>query len=333
MRIITRLGAAALSTGILITALAGVAVARTPPGSLDVHGSSTVAPISLAVSEDFAATNPNWGYFVGDEGTGDGFTQFFCVDNGDVADASRAIHEDEAALCGENGVDYVELKIGYDGLAVITSPQNPVECLNKYDLWALFGNESNGITTWQDAEAFAARDGLHDRLPRWRHRDHGAGHRVRARTTRSSSSPLARRPRSAASSPARATRCRRPTSARPTTSSSSRASRSSRPRSASSASPTRTTPATPSRSSQVDEGDGCVAASPETRGGRDVRPEPAALHLPRAEPPREQPGDRPLGRLLPVRRGHRNVSEVGYVQLPAEELQATRDAWSAATGG
>ena len=70
-------------------------------------------------------------------------------------DASRTIHEDEAALCAENGVEYAELKIGYDGLAVITSPENPIECLNKYDLWALFGAESNDITTWQDAEAFA----------------------------------------------------------------------------------------------------------------------------------------------------------------------------------
>ncbi len=30
--------------------------------------------------------------------------------------------------------------------------------------------------------------------------------------------------------------------------------------------------------------------------------------------------------------GLANVSEVGYVQLPADELEATRAAWAAATG-
>ena len=126
---------------------------------MDIHGSSTVAPISLAVSEAFSELNPGFGYFVGEEGTGDGFAQFFCVDNADISDASRQIKDEEAALCAENGVEYAELKIGYDGLAVITSPQNPIECLNKYDLWAIFGPESNDIKTWQDAGAFAAEMG------------------------------------------------------------------------------------------------------------------------------------------------------------------------------
>jgi phosphate transport system substrate-binding protein len=155
----TRFSVAALSTGLLITALAIPAAAQDVEGTVDIHGSSTVAPISLAVSETFAETNPGFGYFVGEEGTGDGFAQFFCVDNSDLSDASRAIKEEEASLCAENGVEYAELKVGYDGLAVITSPENPIECLNKYDLWAIFGTESNDITTWQDAGAFAAEMG------------------------------------------------------------------------------------------------------------------------------------------------------------------------------
>ena len=155
MRTSSRFGAAALSTGLLITAMALPAAAQDVEGIVDVHGSSTVAPISLAVSEDFAALNPGFGFTVGEEGTGDGFAQFFCVDNSDVSDASRAIKDSEAELCAENGVEFVELKVAFDGLAVITSPENPVECMTLADLYAVFGPESSGITTWQDAQAFA----------------------------------------------------------------------------------------------------------------------------------------------------------------------------------
>jgi phosphate transport system substrate-binding protein len=148
-----------------MTVTASGALAQDVEGIVDVHGSSTVAPISLAVSEDFAALNPGFGYTVGEEGTGDGFSQFFCVDNSDVSDASRPIREDEAALCAENGVEYTELKVAYDGLAVITSPQNPLECVTFADLYAVFGPESNGIATWQDAGAFAAELGSGTTFP------------------------------------------------------------------------------------------------------------------------------------------------------------------------
>jgi phosphate transport system substrate-binding protein len=165
MRTSTRLGAALISTTVLATAMAGPAFAQDVEGSVDIHGSSTVAPISLAVAEDFTALNQGFGYFVGDEGTGDGFANFFCVDNADISDASRPIKEEEAALCAESAVEFVELKVAFDGLAVITSPQNPLECVNLYDLYALFGPESNDIKTWQDAEAFAQELGSTSDFP------------------------------------------------------------------------------------------------------------------------------------------------------------------------
>jgi phosphate transport system substrate-binding protein len=165
MRTPTRFATAALSTAILVTAAAGSALAQDVEGSVEIHGSSTVAPISTAVAEEFAALNQGFGYFVGDEGTGDGFNDFFCVDAADISDASRAIKDSEAELCASSGVEYVELKIAYDGLAVITSPSNPVECLNLADLYALFGPESSEITTWQDAGAFAAELGSTTTFP------------------------------------------------------------------------------------------------------------------------------------------------------------------------
>lgn len=165
MRITTRFGAAALTATMLAAGTVGSTLAQDVEGIVDVHGSSTVAPISLAVSEDLIALNPGFGYTVGEEGTGDGFTGFFCVDNSDVSDASRAIKEEEAALCAENGVEFAELKIAFDGLAVITSPENPLECMNLIDIYAVFGPESNGITTWREAGAFAAELGSTTNFP------------------------------------------------------------------------------------------------------------------------------------------------------------------------
>jgi phosphate transport system substrate-binding protein len=142
-------------------------------GNVDIHGSSTVAPISNAVAEDVAAANPDFSYFVGDEGTGAGFSEFFCTGNSDISDASRKIRADdpakegdeEATKCAAAGVEYVELKVGFDGIAVITSVNNPIECLTFADLYALFGPESDTFANWNDAEALAHELGSTTDLP------------------------------------------------------------------------------------------------------------------------------------------------------------------------
>jgi phosphate transport system substrate-binding protein len=145
----------------------------TVEGNVDIHGSSTVAPISNAVAEELALGNPGFSYTVGDEGTGAGFADFFCVGQSDISDASRKIKPDdpavegdeEATICAANGVEYAELKIGYDGLAVITAAANPIECLTFADLYALMGPESDSVANWQDAQALATQLGSTSTLP------------------------------------------------------------------------------------------------------------------------------------------------------------------------
>ena len=159
MRTTPRLGAAARSAAMASAAFAGAAVAQDVEGTLEVHGSSTVEPISSLVSELLKESNPGFGFTVGGEGTGDGFAQFFCPGGSDISDASRPIKDSEAEACAENGVTWTELKIGYDGLAVLTNPANPLECVNFNDLYAIFGPESNDITTYEDATALAAELG------------------------------------------------------------------------------------------------------------------------------------------------------------------------------
>jgi phosphate transport system substrate-binding protein len=135
-------------------------------GNLDIHGSSTVAPISNYVAETFVESNPDLGYVVGDEGTGAGFNDFFCAGQSDISDASRAIKKEEAAACAAAGVTYAELKVAYDGLAVITSIQNTaVDCLTTADLYALMGPESDAVANWKDAQALATELGSTTTFP------------------------------------------------------------------------------------------------------------------------------------------------------------------------
>ena len=126
-------------------------------GFVSIHGSSTVEPITSAVAGAFADANAGFDYEVGGEGTGDGFASFFCTGDSDISDASRAINEEEAAECTDAGVEYSELQIGYDGITVMTSPDNAdVSCLSFLDLYALIGPESEGFTNWSDANDLAA---------------------------------------------------------------------------------------------------------------------------------------------------------------------------------
>jgi len=128
-------------------------------GSIVIAGSSTVAPISLAVTEAFVGLNPDIFYEVGDQGTGAGFSDYFCAGAADIADASRAIRDAEIEQCAAAGVEFSELKVAYDGLAVITSPENAIECLTTADLYALMGPESDAVANWKDAQTIATELG------------------------------------------------------------------------------------------------------------------------------------------------------------------------------
>lgn len=121
-------------------------------GKIAISGSSTVLPITTRVAEKFQQTNPDVSVSVDGPGTTDGFA-LFCAGNTQISDASRPIDPaEEVPLCKKNGVDFVELRIGIDGITVMTSPENnSVECLDFKDLYALIGPESQGFAKWSDA--------------------------------------------------------------------------------------------------------------------------------------------------------------------------------------
>ena len=59
-----------------------------------------------------------------------------------------------------NGITYTELEIAIDGLTVATSPANePITCLDVPALYALVGPESEGFANWSDATDLATEVG------------------------------------------------------------------------------------------------------------------------------------------------------------------------------
>lgn len=122
-------------------------------GSIAISGSSTVEPISGANAQKFSAENGEVSITVDGPGTGDGFA-LFCEGKTDISDASRPIKlNEEAPICEENDIEFIELKVGIDGISVLTSPENDqVTCLSFTDLYALLGPESEGFANWSDAD-------------------------------------------------------------------------------------------------------------------------------------------------------------------------------------
>jgi len=134
-------------------------------GEVNISGSSTVLPISTAAGEGFQDANSGATVNVDGPGTGDGFV-LFCDGETDISDASRQINEEEVAACEGNGIEYIELQIAYDGLTVMTNPNNDaVDCLSFADLYALIGPEAEGFANWSDAQSLATELGSTTQLP------------------------------------------------------------------------------------------------------------------------------------------------------------------------
>ena len=134
-------------------------------GSVVVSGSSTVEPITIRVAELFNDREPTIDMLVDGPGTGDGF-ELFCNGETDINDASSRIEPEQLEECAANGVEPIELPIGNDGIAVMTSAGNDsVDWLALEDLYALVGPESQGVDRWSAANGLARELGGRDRLP------------------------------------------------------------------------------------------------------------------------------------------------------------------------
>lgn len=117
-------------------------------GTIRIDGSSTVAPLTEAVAEQFQAENPDVKVTVGTSGTGGGFEKF-CVGETDISDASREIEPEEAETCKKEGIGYEDVHVATDALTVMINNENPVSCLTVDQLNAVWGPDST-ISNWDE---------------------------------------------------------------------------------------------------------------------------------------------------------------------------------------
>ena len=117
--------------------------------SIGIDGSSTVYPVTEAMAEEYRTQQPDVDITIGVSGTGGGFQKFGRGEI-DIANASRPITEEEKTIAAENDIDYVELEVAYDGLAVVVHPENDwVNCITVEELRMIWEPEAQGnITRW-----------------------------------------------------------------------------------------------------------------------------------------------------------------------------------------
>ncbi|MDY6937887.1 MAG: substrate-binding domain-containing protein [Cyanobacteriota bacterium] len=108
-------------------------------GNLSMAGSSTVFPLSRAISDRFI----EYGYAgliqLNSIGSGGGFELFCEEGTTDISNASRPIKDEEIQACGEIGRSPIEFRVGTDALAVVVNLGNRFATdVTKEELAALF---------------------------------------------------------------------------------------------------------------------------------------------------------------------------------------------------
>ena len=159
LRMTQRHRAAATAVGLVLTlaacggadAGAGSSEGSELSGTIQIDGSSTVAPLSEAAAELFQEENPDVNVVVGTSGTGGGFEKF-CAGDIDISDASRPIKDEEIATCETAGIKYEEVTVANDGLAVVVNPENDwASCLTVEQLKKIWAPGSK-VKNWKEVD-------------------------------------------------------------------------------------------------------------------------------------------------------------------------------------
>lgn len=121
-------------------------------GAIQVDGSSTVYPVTEAVAEEFRTVQPKVNVTIGSSGSGAGFKKFARGET-DISNASRAIKEKEVNACKENNIEYLELRIALDGIAIVVNKGNTwLGTITTEELKQLWEPNSR-VQKWSDLRA------------------------------------------------------------------------------------------------------------------------------------------------------------------------------------
>lgn len=110
-------------------------------GELQIKGSDTMVNAGQKISEAFMAENPNIFVAVTGGGSGVGIASLI---NGtcDIATSSREMKAEEIATAQKRGVQPKEIIVGFDGIAVIVHPKNPITQLTIEQLQKIFTGQA-----------------------------------------------------------------------------------------------------------------------------------------------------------------------------------------------
>ena len=131
---------------------------------ISIVGSSTVYPFTTTVAERFSRATQFKTPVVESTGTGGGM-KLFCQGVGentaDITGASRRIKQSELDMCNSNGVDVVEVQVGYDGIVLANAKSDERFELSRKDIFLALAKEvpnpdgsktlvENPYKTWKD---------------------------------------------------------------------------------------------------------------------------------------------------------------------------------------
>ncbi|HEY9635108.1 MAG TPA: PstS family phosphate ABC transporter substrate-binding protein [Coleofasciculaceae cyanobacterium] len=116
---------------------------------ISIDGGAVGFPIHQAVAEEFQKVKPNAQVSVASSGTGGGMSKF-CAGEIDIVGASRSIRDEEITRCKKKGINFVELPVALDGIAVIVNRKNEfAKCLTIEELKKVWNSKStNKVTNW-----------------------------------------------------------------------------------------------------------------------------------------------------------------------------------------
>lgn len=149
MSIYNRLKNSLALTSLVLTTTITACSNQGNQSQVSIDGAAVGFPISLAVAEEYHRVEPNAVVSVASSGTGGGISKF-CAGEIDIVGASRTIKDEEIAKCKKKDIEFIELPIALDGIAVIVNRQNDfAKCLTIDEFNKMWRSKSDGkILTW-----------------------------------------------------------------------------------------------------------------------------------------------------------------------------------------
>lgn len=139
-----RIFAAALPALLALSLLAGCVNTNAPggglAGSVSTDGSTSMEKVVGSLGEAFTADNPGVKFTYNPTGSGSGITAVL-EGRCDIGLSSRSLKDEEKAR------GLTETALAYDGIAVIVSPENPVDSLTLEEIAKIYTGE---IANWSE---------------------------------------------------------------------------------------------------------------------------------------------------------------------------------------